>query len=348
MEPFFLSTTAPTVSLFALAQNLGSNLQGRPNEDDDPAIKASPLLLQAELNRISDEHAVRVIVGLLGKYFNGTAEEPSCFRRCLSEVAGLVPTQRSRAWNEIVVIIGSLPDRIANLMRRHTPAQFAPVAFFDSVVRECLLVVDSVSSANVDVTESPIATLGLISQVFSKICNIGRAACVSSALVSQLMRRCSQTEVESAHFVWLDYIRQIVKNLQVTAFEPFLDAFLFRLDGVPSAELFLQCIVSPLLQSQHATSTYLLTSKVPSARVLPYNVVCALVRVLRGILSEEKFVDVLCMNSDMWGSVSFIQQASFPQQNRVWRHNYFQLEVTDTHALSLRFNRISFVWIGIY
>jgi hypothetical protein len=320
LEPLFLETS-PVIALLALAQNLGTTV-GKDTQSDDSEAISSKILAQEQLNRISNEQIVRVIVNLLDKFFqlqknsSASSSSKSCFRRCIREVSALESHRRGRTWNEILVLIGSLPDRIANLMRRQTPPQFAPVAFFDAISRESLVTVDEIAAPETDLSESPMSQIGLISQLFSKICVVGRATCVSSNIVSQLLRRCNATSVEPEHATWVDILRRVIQELQVTAFEPFLDAFLFRIDGISCADALIRELVAPLLRSGSTAVTYILTTKFPTSRLLPYNVVRGLVTIFHETMPSEKFLHMVSTNTDVWGSPSFIKNSSFPLQNR--------------------------------
>jgi len=207
---------------------------------------------------------------------------------------------KSKLWGQLVTLIVSLPQRVANKMRMKCSSQFYPEPYFKMVADQILKTLDKLHD---DLTMSHDCSFKFLGELIGRICMAGQAEKTFAILLPALEKWLATSPL------WNRICAQLITGVPDVTMEHVAEGLL-KAASNPS-------LISKLFGDSILSNTklkYLLTSKFLLIRsYLNTNVLYNIIAYLSGCKRRHLLVEVVHTLLDVWGDKSAIKHTTYDQ-----------------------------------
>ncbi|CAL1279349.1 unnamed protein product [Larinioides sclopetarius] len=172
------------------------------------------ILLMRKLGESSESYQQQKILNILEKFVREKSLTSLLLHQCLSsgvwdpEYAAL-----SKTWNDLIMFIASLPERIAN----KTKGQMHKIFCVDFYVPHLMSsIIEVLASLHEKITKNQNCTLEFLGKLIGKLSILGHGDAVARRLYMELIRR-SEND-----FVWRKLSQNLITKMPLSSLEPFV------------------------------------------------------------------------------------------------------------------------------
>jgi len=264
-------------------------------------------------------------------------------RRLNTTLSASLPSEAT-----LITLVTSLPARVANRTKGKVPKSLHATVYVESVTAQILTIIlnDSRHDNMCSVASHaplPSSSLSFLTQFLAKFVLLGPADVVAKCLIPHLLANVVEERgIQESPSGTTNTIRQLFASFPTNSYEALFEALLTQLLHHPQAANVLSIAIGPLLN--HPQCHFLWTHKFLLVRVYSKRAMVLVVDFLAKSLPKCDFLNVLIRVADVWGSTSFILNASHNQhlyvtQQLVYGLRYVQKDDIERSGLLVKFIR---------
>ena len=249
----------------------------------------------------------KVVVSLLEKFcaeerlVDVFVEQCRLSRSLTSELQKFSQSElESKLWGQLITLIVSLPQRVANKMRLKCSSQFYPEPYFKMVANHILKALDKLHD---NLTMSHDCSFKFLGELIGRICMVGQAEKMFAILLPALEKWLATSPL------WNRICARLITGIPDGTMEHVAEGLLKAANN-PSliAKLFGDSILSNTKLKYLLTSKFLLMRSYSNTNVL-YNIIAY----LSGCKQRHLLVEVVHTLLDVWGDRSAIKHTTYDQ-----------------------------------
>lgn len=205
-------------------------------------------------------------------------------------------------WNEFIQLIVSLPEKMSNHLKLKTSSIFHPESYFAMIAKNIIEVLKRIHSSYQSAPQE--CYLSFISQIFAKICAVGRACIVYNDLIPHITDWVKETPL------WC----RICSKLFLSVPDSSLDSCIEQMIKMSQSGELLKSLFADTIAFRTKLK-FLLTHKYLFVKTYDEDgIPLSILSYLSGIASIEKnFKEIVLKLLEVWGDKSSIKHSSFKQ-----------------------------------
>lgn len=252
------------------------------------------------------------------------------------DIIFLKSSNQSFLWNNILIYLASLPDRILKYLRENTSSFFYPNQYFNRIIKLTYLLIEKDSFVNHNGQNikfnwnNLLARDSLLIQLFNKISNVGKSNYIVNHMVDII-------SLLPENQTWCKKLKMIFEGLNTIHFEKIFVNLLQQQKVVVNPKLpnILCDLIGDLFRSS-STIQLLLTTKLFSTYELHLNVLLSLVQFFylsTKSAKEQRFVNIMLYLIDLFGNKNFIDTSSYRIHKNLTKSIVFGLQYISKQEL---------------